>query len=107
MSLLLDSDVTTHSGSVTLLLGLQQLTSIPPDVGNRANDISGSSSQSVVLSLNNETQTATVSYLTTSVSQSTSSATGGSGGSFCTGNPKKGLLITAMMIASLSAGILI
>lgn len=104
MSLLLDSDVTTQSATVTLLLGLTQLTSIPPDMGNRANDVSASS---VVMSLVNNTQTASVSYLVTSTSLASASASATAGGSLQAGSTRKGLLVAVMVMTSLGAGFLL
>lgn len=92
MSLLLDTDVTltTQSASVTLLLGLQQLTSVPPELANKGNNGSGSSALTA-LSLGNDTQVASSSL----GSHSLSSSSMGSGA--LEHMPKKGLLLAMYM----------
>lgn len=95
MSLLLDTDVTltaTQAPTVTLLLGLQQLTSVPPNLANKDNNRSGSST--LALSMGNDTQVASMSL--SSFNLTTSSM--GSGAVHH--SSKKGVLLALYMAGS-------
>lgn len=101
MSLLLDTDATisTESPTVTLLLGLQQLTSF--EIAN--NDMTtGNSSSAQVTSMLNGTLVASYSLL---MSQTYSSYAGH--GELSTGTCKKGILLGAMVFIATFTGTLI
>lgn len=94
MSLLVDTDVSvtlmaTQSASVTLLLGLQQLTSLPPELANKNDNHSGSSALTA-FNLANDTQVASMSLGSRNLT--TSSVHSGA-----EHMPKRGILLAVYM----------
>lgn len=99
MSLLLDSDViltTTNAPTVTLLLGLQQLTSIPPDLANKESN--GTDASSVLMSMDDGTQLASISELTVSGSSNSTILDSGT-------LSKKGMMMGFYVAASVLLGL--